>query len=104
LVEKEGQLTNHNRLYQYKEPIRIRSKYVLRALSAGKRASRDLFWFYFRLVEKKSQFFNQSQSVVKHNEANASYIRQSVKNPHSGYQPVHGIDGEGVSRNLDQRG
>ena len=52
-------LANHKGHRQSSEPIKTRSKYMQLARSAGKhaRASRDLFWFYFRLVEQLRDFF-----------------------------------------------
>ena len=47
-------LTNHKGRRQYNEPIKTRSNYMWRMLSAGKHVqlSHDWFWFYFWLDEQ----------------------------------------------------
>ena len=64
-------LTNHNTCKQHKRPIRIRSKCMKPAPSAGKHVqpSHDWFWFSFSLVNGMSSV-NQSQSAVKQNQSN----------------------------------
>ena len=53
-------LANRNGCKQHNEPIRIRSKYMYLAPSAGKRARPKHDWFWF---------VNQSHSVVMQNQS-----------------------------------
>ena len=58
-------LANHNRCKQHNEPMRIRSKYMKLAPSAGKhmRPKHDWFWFGFPLVEKVARVLLTNHSA-----------------------------------------